>query len=199
MQCITEVLFTKTVKGFFPSAFAFQKRGHCSSPLSLYRFFVHYTIFFIHYHDYMTVISTYMYNRKKKSLRHLVKVAKLLDDNKLSLKKWVCTVSTFIDVIQFHFNFKFPGVEIERTISKFRKRKRKFLCHVHILHNRCVKLGSFPLQSCNDSWKMYNKVWWTCKVIVFLCLLLFYWSRCCGRRHCLSSFNCCDPEILLPW
>ena len=68
-------------------------------------------------------------------LNHLVMVAKLLDDYKLktSLKKSVCTVSTFVDHIQF---------EIERTVSKFRKKRE----NIH----RCVKLGSFTLQSCND-------------------------------------------------
>ena len=75
---------------------------------------------------------------REKMLNHLVMVAKLLDDNKLktSLKKWVCTVSTFVDLIQF---------EIERTVSKFRKKRE----NIH----RCVKLGSFTLQSCNDGWK----------------------------------------------
>ena len=48
-------------------------------------------------------------------------------------------------------------------------------------------LGSFTLQSCNNGWKMCKKVWWTCKVIVFLCLLLFYRSHCCHRHHFLSS------------
>ena len=60
-------------------------------------------------------------------------VAKLLDDNKArdSLKKYIRTVSNFIDLIQFRLISqmlaKFFGYfELERTISKFRKRKRKF-------------------------------------------------------------------------
>ena len=34
---------------------------------------------------------------------------------------------------------KFSGVESERTISKLRKRKRKFLCCVHLLHEASVR------------------------------------------------------------
>ena len=45
--------------------------------------------------------------------------------------------SSFIDLIQFHLISQmlatFSGVESERTIPKFRKRK-KFLCCVHLLH-----------------------------------------------------------------
>ena len=46
----------------------------------------------------------YGYNRKEKSLRHVAMVAKFLDDNKAktSLKKWICPVLNFIDLIQFH-------------------------------------------------------------------------------------------------
>ena len=60
-------------------------------------------------------------------------VAKLLDDNKprKSLKNYMRTVSHFIDLIQFHLICqilaKFSGYfELETTISKFRKRKRRF-------------------------------------------------------------------------
>ena len=65
-------------------------------------------------------------------------VAKFLDDNKpkISFKKWIRTVSNFDDLIQFHLicqmMAKFSGVKSERTVSKFRKRKRKFL--------RCARL-----------------------------------------------------------
>ena len=52
-------------------------------------------------------------------------IAKFLDDNKP--KTW--TVSNFIDLIQFHLICqmlaKFFGVEFERTVSKFWKRKKK--------------------------------------------------------------------------
>ena len=43
-------------------------------------------------------------NREEKSLHYDAMVAKFLDDNKpkTSLKKRICTVSNFIDFIQFH-------------------------------------------------------------------------------------------------
>ena len=72
-------------------------------------------------------------NREEKSLSHVVMVAKFLDDNKprKSLKKYMRTVSNFIDLIQFHLICQMLAkcsgyFESERTISKFRKRKRRF-------------------------------------------------------------------------
>ena len=68
-------------------------------------------------------------NREEKSLRHVAMVATFLDDNKpkTSLKKWNRTVSNFIDLNYFHFIcqmfVKFSGVESEKTVSKFRKKK----------------------------------------------------------------------------
>ena len=62
--------------------------------------------------------------------RHVAMVAQFLVDNKLktSLQKWICTVSNFTDLIQFHLIYqmlaKFSGVEDKRTISRFRKRNR---------------------------------------------------------------------------
>ena len=76
----------------------------------------------------------------KKRLRHVAVVAKFLDDNKLrtSLKKGIRTISNFIDVIEFHLTCQmlanFSEVESERIVSKFRKRRRAFLCCVHLLH-----------------------------------------------------------------
>ena len=104
-------------------------------------------------------------------------VAIFLDHNKpkTSLKKWIHPVSNFIHLIQFHLICqmltKFSVVESKRTVSKFRKRKRKILCCVH-WHSisGCVKLGSFRLQSCNNGWKMYKKVWCICIHIVVVLL-----------------------------
>ena len=67
-------------------------------------------------------------------------IAKFLDDNKpkASLKRRIRIVSNinFDYLIQFHLiclmMAKFSEVKSERTVSKFRKRKRKFL--------RCVRL-----------------------------------------------------------
>ena len=74
--------------------------------------------------------SNSLSNREEKSLRHVAMVAKFLDDNKTKtpLKKWIRTVSKFIDLIQFHLICKIlaklSGVESERTVSELRKRKR---------------------------------------------------------------------------
>ena len=75
-------------------------------------------------------------NREEKLFRHVAMVAKFLDHTKpkTSLKKWSCTVSNFIELMQFHLICqmlgKFSGVKSERTASKFRKRKWKLLCYV---------------------------------------------------------------------
>ena len=57
----------------------------------------------------------------------------------------------------FSFNLsnvgEISGVESERTVSKITKRKRKFLCCVHLLHKTgalSFHLGSFRSKSCND-------------------------------------------------
>ena len=87
-------------------------------------------------------------NGVEKSLCHVAMVAKFLDDNKpkISLKKWIRTVSNFDDLIQFHLicqmMAKFSGVESERTVSKFRKRKRKFLRCARLLR----KAGAWNLE-----------------------------------------------------
>ena len=53
-------------------------------------------------------------------------VTEFLDDNKpkRSLKKLICTVSNFLNLIQFHLICqmlaKVSGVESERTVSKFK-------------------------------------------------------------------------------
>ena len=66
-------------------------------------------------------------------------VAKFLADNKpkTSLKKWIRSVSNFDDLINFHsicqMLAKLSGVKSERTVSKFRKRKREFLHCVRLL------------------------------------------------------------------
>ena len=79
-------------------------------------------------------------------------VATFLDDNKPKT-----SVASFIDLIQFNLICqmlaKFSWVESERTVSKFRKRKRTFfvfvLCSCTPYRGR-MRLTSFMLQSCND-------------------------------------------------
>ena len=84
------------------------------------------------------LLNSYCHGEQK-WLRHIAMAAKFLDDNKPKIhsKSKCCTVSNFIDLIQFHLICqilaKFSGVESKRTISEFRKRKRNFLCCVHLL------------------------------------------------------------------
>ena len=65
---------------------------------------------------------TFSLDREEKSLHHIALVAEFLDDDKpkMSLKKWIHTVSNFIDPIKFHLICqvlaKFSGVESKRTI-----------------------------------------------------------------------------------
>ena len=65
-------------------------------------------------------------NREEKSLRYVAMVANFLNDNKLetSLKKWILTVSNFINLFQFHLISQmlatFSGGESDMTSSKFR-------------------------------------------------------------------------------
>ena len=59
-------------------------------------------------------------DREEKSLRHVTIVAKCLDDNKpeIHLKSKFALFQTS--------SIEFSGVESERTVSEFRKRKRSF-------------------------------------------------------------------------
>ena len=65
--------------------------------------------------------------REYKSLRHVAMVAKFLDDNKpkTSLKTFS---DSFINLVQFQLICQmlatFSGVKSERTVCKFRKRKK---------------------------------------------------------------------------
>ena len=112
VECITEVFITKTVNGFFSKYICIPKKR----PLQL----------------------SIVIDREKKSLHHLVMVAKLLDDNKLKtlLKKWRCTVSTFNHLIQF---------EIERTVSMFRKKRGNFCVMFTYSITQVRKIGKFHI------------------------------------------------------
>ena len=89
----------------------------------------------------------HVFSREEKSLCHVTKVGKFLDDNrpKMSLKKWIRILSNFIDIIQFHLIYqmlaKVSGVESERTACKLRKKKE----------------GSFMSRSCIDGYEMSKK------------------------------------------
>ena len=102
-------------------------------------------------HLFIKCYPTNYFNREEKSLCQVAIIAKFSDDKKpkTSLKKWIRTVSNFIGLIQFLFYLSNNvgeifiiifflggggGFESQRTVSKFKKRKRKFLRCVHLLH-----------------------------------------------------------------
>ena len=77
--------------------------------------------------------TTVLPNREEKSLRHVAMVANFFGRQqiKTSLKKWVRAVSISSILLNFIYNLSNVGeifwVESERTVSKFRKRKRKIV------------------------------------------------------------------------
>ena len=132
------------------------------------------------------------YNREEKSSRHVAMVAKFPDDNKpkTSLKKWICTVSNSIDLIQFHLNnyLENLGEVVTGWIPKDHIEKENFCAvftnsvkHVHEIRKfvadlqrqqRNVQKSVIHVQSC--CFANINR-------------LLFCCSRCCRRCCCLSS------------
>ena len=69
---------------------------------------------------------------EEKSLRHVSMVAEFLDDNKpkKSLKKWICTVSNFVDLVQFHsicqLLAKFSGLNLKGPYLRLEKEEENF-------------------------------------------------------------------------
>ena len=88
------------------------------------------TIFIYYYKISLQWIST-NYNREERSLRHVVLVAKFLDDNKPkihqkeNLHRFKLHRSYLISVIKFVKVGDIFLVESERTVSKLRKKKTK--------------------------------------------------------------------------
>ena len=125
-------------------------------------------------------------------------VAKFLTDNKpkMSVKKWVRTVSHFINLIQVYFICqmlaKCSGVESERTVFKCIKRKRKVLCCVHLLHKDLLtcKIRKFHVAVVQRRPRNVQKSVMHVQICCFAninVLQLFWRSRCRCPRHCLSS------------
>ena len=122
--------------------------------------------------------------RENKSLRLVAMVAKFPEDHKpkTSLKKWIRTVSNFNDVIQFHLTFqmlaKFSGVESERTVSKLRKRKRKFCVGFTYSTKQARVIRKFHVAVVQRRLRNVQSktAWCTYKVVVlllYIMLLLF--------------------------
>ena len=108
-------------------------------------------------------------NIEEKLLLHVAIVAKCLDDNipkKTSLKLFQTSWSD-----SFKMLAKFSVFEFKRTISKFRIRKRKFFCCVHLLH----KVGAWNEEvSCHIRAMTVKK---------FKKRLLVVWLSFCWYKH----------------
>ena len=132
--------------------------------------------------------------REDKSLRLVAMVAKFPEDHKpkTSLKKWIRTVSNFNDVIQFHLTFqmlaKFSGVESERTVSKVRKRKRKFCVGFTYSTKQARVIRKFHVAVVQRRLRDVHlkTAWCTCKVVV---LLAFFRSHCRRSRRYLNFLS----------
>ena len=114
-----------------------------------------------------------------------------LNENKpkTSFKKWIRTVLYFIDLIQFLLIWqmlaKFFGVEYERAVSKFRKRKRKCLCCVHLLHVVVVK---WRLRNVQKSVMHVQKSLFSFLLFLSLPSSLFKPPKCCYHGNVTWHF-----------
>ena len=106
--------------------------------------------------------------------RHVAIVAQFLVDNKLktSLQKWICTVSNFTNLIQFHLICqmlaKFSGVEYKRTISRFRKRNRNICVVFTYSIKRACEIRKFHGAVTQQWLRNVQKSLMPCKVVVLL-------------------------------
>ena len=119
---------------------------------------------------------------------------------KTSLKNWIRIVSKFIHLIQFllicQMLANLSGVESESTISKFRKRKRKSLCCVHLSYylTGTREIGKFHVAIVQRRLRYVQKRVMHVQSCCFanVSLLLFCRSRCrlcCFISILLSSRN----------
>ena len=121
-------------------------------------------------------------NREEKSLRHVAIVAKFLDDNKpkIHLKRELAVWLKLHRSYSIPFNVSnvgdISGVESEGTLPKFRKRKRKFLSRLHLLHKAGAWNEDVPCRSRAT----------TAKKLCKKAFVVAYAAYCCG------------PDILLP-
>ena len=112
---------------------------------------------------------------------------------KTSLKKWIRAASNFIALIPSrlicHMGANFFGVEFWRTVSKFRKRKRKLLSCVPVLDKTWIR--HFHTSSLATTAKKCTKKRDARASYYFanLNLLLFCRSRCRRRHRCLTSLK----------
>ena len=76
------------------------------------------------------------------------------------------TLSRLVPQFQFAKCWQFfSGVEFQKPVSKYRKRKSKSVSCAFVLHKK-VRIGIFTSYSCGDGIEMYKKAWCACKVVV---------------------------------
>ena len=124
-------------------------------------------------------------------------VAKFLDDNKpkTSLKKWIHTVSKFIDLIQFHLIFQkcwrnFLGLNPKGLYLSLEKEKENFvLCSSTPSMQACPRNQKFHVAVVQRWLTNVQKSVMHVQNYCFnnLNRLLFRHSRCRRHRRCLSS------------
>ena len=121
--------------------------------------------------------------------------SKFLDDNKpkLSLKKWIRTVSNFIGLIQFHLICQNVCEIFWGWISKLEKGKENFCVLYSIKRSRETRKFHVAVlqRRLRDVQKSVMHVQSCCFANINLLL--------CGRPRCRQRRRCLSSEILLPW
>ena len=102
-------------------------------------------------------------------------------------------------LIQFHLICqmltKFCGVDSERTVSKFRIRKRKLLCCVHLFHKAGARNQEVSCRSrSTTSKKCTKKRDGRAKLLFCYLNLLLFCRSLCHRPRCCSRWL--DPVFL---
>ena len=128
-------------------------------------------------------------NREEKSLRHVAMDAKFLDDDK---PKTSVKVSDFIDLILLHLLCQmlanFSGIESERTVSKFRRRKRFCAVFTYFI-KRSREIRKFHVAVVQRRLRNVQKSVIVVEICCFayLNLLLFCFCCCHHRRRCFRA------------
>ena len=111
----------------------------------------------------------------------------------MSLKKWICIVSNFIDCFKFHLICqmlaKFSGVESERTVSMFRKEKKHFRVLFTYSIKRAREIGEIHVAIVQQWLRNVQKSVIHVQICCFANSkpILFCHFFCCRRRSCWSS------------
>ena len=86
-------------------------------------------------------------------------------------------------------------IESDRTVSEFRKRKRNFLCCVHLLR----KVGACHSRATTAK-KYAKKRDERAKLLFYYYKFIAFFAVLFAVAFVVAQAPfCCDPEILLPW